>query len=846
MSASAVAPPPWSSVELANGLRVLVQPSHRAPVAAVYLWLEAGTADETPPTAGVAHFLEHMVFKGTARRGVGASAAAIEELGGDLNAYTTWDQTVLHATVAAPWWREALDVIADMALAPTFDPGELEREKQVVIEEIRGYDDDPDSVADDVLQALVHPEHPYGRPILGTARSVAALTRDDVVGFWRRHWGPRRAILAVAGPVTPEEVREAAEALLGGWEGGARRNPIPLARRAPGRIERVARPFESTTARLAWPAPPLGHPDLPALDVLAAALGQGQSSLLTQRLQLQEGIAASCWADVSTRVGGGAFTIGFLPMQEESAEAVRRALEVVGRVVRAGLPGAVVARARDALLSDFLFGHETVDGIAHDLAWYTARMGSPDARAAWCEQIAAVDAAQVLEVARRWLAPESGTVVVVDKQLRARDLQRAVAEAHRRWVAPTTRRAPAGIVRRTLDNGVRLVVQPEEGELCAIRTLSLGGCLAVPERQAGIPSAWAAMITTGAGPWDAQGYGTACDTYATVVDAVAGRNTLGLQASFPADQLDEAAELVVWPLLEPHFDDYEWDRVRGELLEDLRTLDDRPNEVASRLVWASLWPNHPWRHPWAGTRSSLERITPAALARWHELQIQPRNLVVAVVGGVDPEEALAALAPWFERLEPGPDLPRRRVPPPPRGGHRTAQAGHEQATVLACLRGASLRDPDRHALHVASTLLGAQGGRLFLELREARGLGYAVWAQHVEGVDGGVFEVGVTTDPDRADEARAALVDELRRFAAEGPTDAEIARAVRMLLGQRAMSLQRVVGRAVELATTTLYDLPFGLDAYRRELEAVDADGIRSALARRGVDDPLVITVRPR
>src|SRR5690606_32499061 len=151
----------------------------------------------------------------------------------------------------------------------------------------------------------------------------------------RRNWGPRRAILAVAGPVDADEVVAAARELLGDWEGGEPRAPLPVAAPGQGRVERVSRAFESTTARVAWPVPPLGHPDLAALDVRAAAWGQGQSSLLTQRLQLQEGIAASCWADVSTRVSGGAFNIGFLPMQDETAEAVRRTLEVVGRVVRA-------------------------------------------------------------------------------------------------------------------------------------------------------------------------------------------------------------------------------------------------------------------------------------------------------------------------------------------------------------------------------------------------------------------------------------------------------------------------------------------------------------------------------
>lgn len=839
--------PPWSEARLDNGLRVLVQPSAAAPVAAVYLWLECGTADEsTPELAGVAHFLEHMVFKGTARRGVGEAAAEIEALGGDLNAYTTWDQTVLHATVAAPYWQDALDVVADMALNPAFDPRELEREKQVVLEEIRGYEDDPDAVADDALQALLYPGHPYGLPILGTVESVARLPHAGVVDFWRRGWAPNRAILAIAGPVDPAEVLEAARRSFQSWQPQQPRAPIPEADRARGRAQRLARSFDSTAVQLGWRIPALGHPDLPALDVLAAVLGQGHSSLLMQRLQLQEGIAASVWADASTRVGGGSLVIGFLPLQEQTGEAVEMALDVTARVARAGLPGAVVARARDALVSDFLFSHETVDGIAHDLAWYAARMGSPAARETWREQLAAVTTADVTRAARTWLTAEHANLVAVDRQLSEDTLKRAFTDGRKRWHIVRGKPRIGEVHRYALKNGVRIVVLPDETEICAIRTLSLGGCLAVPDRLPGIPSAWSSMVTTGAGPWDAQGYGTACDSVATVVDAIAGRNTLGLQASFPVAHLDDAVELVLWPLLDPHFQAWEWDRVKGELQEELRTLDDRPGQVASRKMWALLYPEHPWRHPWSGTLGGLERVTPRALRRWHEQQIQGRNLVVAVVGGVHPEAVRDVLAPWLEELDPGEPLPARSLPPPPNPARRQTRAGHEQATVVACVRGAALTDPDRHALTVAGAILGAQGGRLFLSLREARGLGYSVWASHTEGVDGGVFQAGITSAPDRAREAARGLVSELGRITEEGPTEREVERAVRMLVGQRAMSLQRAVGRATNLAATTLYGLPWGMDAYRKELERIRPRDVREALQARGVGAPSVLTVLPR
>ncbi|NCG18212.1 MAG: insulinase family protein, partial [Rhodobacterales bacterium] len=189
--------------QLDNGLEILVLPKADAPVATVWLWMETGTADESLKNAGVAHFVEHLVFKGTARRGVGQVSSDIEGLGGDLNAWITWDHTVLHATVGADFWPEALDVLADMATQSVFDADELERERQVVLDEIRSYDEDVGSVLNDAIREALWPNHAYGKPILGTVDSVTALTRDQVVDYWKNGYAANRATLIVVGPVSP-------------------------------------------------------------------------------------------------------------------------------------------------------------------------------------------------------------------------------------------------------------------------------------------------------------------------------------------------------------------------------------------------------------------------------------------------------------------------------------------------------------------------------------------------------------------------------------------------------------------------------------------------------------------
>ena len=247
---------------LDSGL-VLHVVSRPAPVTAVYLWVDAGTLDEDEHTRGGAHLLEHMLFKGTSKRDVGQAAAEIEALGGDLNAWTSHDHTVLHATVDGDAWPQAMDVLADMALDSAIDAEELDRERQVVLEEIRSYADDPDTLVHEALSRGLFGAHGLGLPVLGTVKSVSAITAAQLWHFWKRTWRADRSQLVVCGPVEVGEVERQARALFGHWTGSNVSRSLPSAR-PPTRsaTKAVAGRHDTQLLELGWRVPPIGHPDL--------------------------------------------------------------------------------------------------------------------------------------------------------------------------------------------------------------------------------------------------------------------------------------------------------------------------------------------------------------------------------------------------------------------------------------------------------------------------------------------------------------------------------------------------------------------------------------------------------
>ncbi len=810
---------------LENGLELLVQPTE-APVTSVWLWLDAGVVDEQPEQAGLAHFLEHMVFKGSATRGVGRAAADVEAAGGDLNAWTSHEETALHASLDANDWPVALDVIADLARGATFDAAELERERAVVLEEIRSYDDDPETVLGDAVLGATYPDHPYGRPVLGWRATVSQLTRDDVLGFWRRNWGPNRARVAVVGPVNPDQVAAAVQEHFATWKTAEPRRTVPRPPAPKAGPLRVRGPFDSTAVSMSWSSPGLGDPDLPALDVLMALLAQGSGSLLERRLNLASGLATDPDADQAALLAGGTATIGFLPLDDRTVDAISETFDVL-REVAAGPTGTAVARARELVRQDALFDHETVDGIAQDLCWATARAGGPEARANHLARVAQVTPEDVASVTRRHLDPSRAVIGVLDERMRSASWKRA-SRPLSPYAAAT--RPVAG--ERTV-HGIRVAWLPDDGPVVGISLLARGGGLCEQPRTAGCSNAWSRLVTAGAGNWDAEALAERLDALGAVLDAVPQRSAIGLHLTVPAAHAAESLDLLGDLVRRPHFDADEWSRVAEELEEDVATLHDRPTQVAQHEMWRALWNDHPWRLPPSGTLSSIRQLSVGRIASWHRDHFVRRRMAIALAGPVDPELCIARMAPWLKEVPPGRDIGRAPIAGPVTSRPIVAKAGRDAATVTIAWRSPGSRERGWAALHIAAQIAGAQSGRLFLELREAAGLCYSTWCSYQDHVDGGVFTAGLTTDPARVGEAEAGLLATMTRLS-QGVSTEEVERARRSLVGQTAMSQQRASARAAERAGRLLTGVGQDVASVRNALRHVSAKDVTDALGHLG------------
>lgn len=402
---------------LPGGLRVITEHVPAARSVAVGVWVDVGSLDETPALAGASHYLEHLLFKGTHRRSAAELSGAVEEVGGDLNAFTTHEHTCFYARVLAGDLKVALEVIADMVTDSLLAAGEVENERSVVLEEIALHEDDPGDGVHDAFAGAVFTTTPLGRPVLGSVASVSALSRPVLQRFYRRHYRPERTVVTLSGAVDHAAalrlVRRSFAAWLPGPAGGAAPTaalPLP-ARRAsrgagpvsPGASAVWVRPTEQ--AHLVLGGVGLGRHDERrwAFEVLLAAVGGGMSSRLFQQIRERRGLVYSIYTFASSYAETGLWGVyaGCKPRR------AKQVLALVGaelrQVAREGLEPAEVARGQAQLRGSLLLGLEDLGTRMDRLGKAELGYGELLAAEDLVRRIEAVSAADVAAVAAELL-----------------------------------------------------------------------------------------------------------------------------------------------------------------------------------------------------------------------------------------------------------------------------------------------------------------------------------------------------------------------------------------------------------------------------------------------------------
>ncbi len=398
---------------LDNGLTMLVKEIYPTSVVCISLWCRVGSCYEPDNRAGISHFVEHMLFKGTKNRPVGRIPQEIHGLGGYINGFTTYECTCYWIVLPSRFFEKAVEIQADAVLHPLLEPKEVEKESQVIIEEIRMYQDRPESFCFEKLMGSAYTAHTLRRPITGYEDVVAGLTCNDIVDFYRTWYVPGNMAIAVVGDVRKEQVYQAMSTWFGGMKPGAPPEAaiIPEPRQQARRLKRYRGDIRSAHLNMGFHVGGIFSPHAYACDLLANILGEGRSCRFHQNLREKNALVTSVGASILAEKDCGLFIIEAIldgKNIKKTRDGIFRELQ---RIKDHGVTSYELQKAKNMVESSYVFSQETVEGLSRKLGYYEM-MGDYTLLDRYIQMLYAVTEEEVQQVACTYFDKEKSTEIV--------------------------------------------------------------------------------------------------------------------------------------------------------------------------------------------------------------------------------------------------------------------------------------------------------------------------------------------------------------------------------------------------------------------------------------------------
>ncbi len=822
---------------LSNGLTLILDPDPTAPVVSAQFWVATGSMHEDAHLgAGISHFLEHMVFKGTRDYDGETLADTVQAAGGHWNAYTSFDRTVYYIDGPAASLPVFLRVLTGLVFFPTLPESEFEKEKDVIRREIDMGLDDPDNAASRLLFSTVFHLDPRRHPVIGHRHLFDAIHHQDLTNYQRTRYTPDRCFCVISGEFDPDEARKMALELTADCHPGGGREPLVAIDPPQLGPRRARETFAVPTSRisLSWKTPALDHPDAPAFDVLAGILGRGRASRLHRTLREERELAL----EISAFSWTGPGREGLLAVSAEAEPAKRDAL------IEAIL--AEVAAVADSPLDDDLAKAKRQIAASQFRSLTTASGRAADLASNWHE-------ARDLDFTRRYLAATQAVTTadirrvagaLTDERLSLTLLDPADAAPPARIVKSV--RAREEIQVHTLSNGIMLALIPDRRvPLVHLQAAVRGGLPSETPETNGLNQLLASTLPKGTLTRSAQDIAVTLESLGASISANSGNNALLVQASGLAPDfatiLEVFADVIVSPSLPA-------DAIGREKASQLAALEEAlqdPMHTGFRALRDAIFSGTGYGLDSLGSPETLTAIEQSTLCAHHARHFNSSNITLAIAGDFDPVATLAQLETHFAALPAGPawTAPNSRIAA---GGEHARHLPKKQAVLTFGFPGTTVSGADRHALAMIQEYASDMAGPLFTRIREELGLAYQVGATQFLGYDTGLFTFYLATAPEQADFARREILAEIGKIATHGIPDEAFERVRSTVLSGLAIQQQSPSSVARHVAL----DLLFGHPADQHRLlpaayNALTLEQVRETATRIFSVQPVIVTVLP-
>ncbi len=836
-------PPGVKLTTLDNGLIIIVREDHSAPVVSAQAWAMAGSIHEDKWLgAGLSHVLEHMLFKGTTTRPGSRIDQEVQEAGGYMNAYTSFDRTVYHIDVPNTGATTAIDILCDIMQHASLPPEELAKELDVIRREMDMGQDDPSRRASRRLFEVAYTKSPYRFTIIGYLDIFNELKPADIRDYYTEKYAPNNVFYVVAGDVKNDDVVAQIKKSYANTK--ARAMPpvvLPLEPKQTAAreiIEEAA--IEMGHFHFAWHIPELRHADVPILDVLAVLLGSGRSSRLFQNVREKLGVVHHVDAWTYNPGSSGLFGMSAVADGDKFETACDAMLAEIVKIQTHSITSDELQKALKQFVSATLSSRKTMEGQAQNLGgnWLAANDLNFSER--YLAAVKRITSADVQRVARQYLTAENRTLYAL--------LPKDSAPKAKANVETNTDNA---IQKIELPNGLKLLVK-EDSRLPFVefRAVFQGGVLAETAANNGATMLLAKLLIKGTTTRDAEKIATEIESVGGHIDSYGGNNSFGVNAEVLSSDFATGLGLLADVILNPVFPADELEREIELQVASIQARKDELLKSASLAMRRALFGNIGYGLDSLGTEETITKLTPADLKEFHQKFAVPNNCVLAIFGDVKVADVKAAVEKAFRnwKANPGGTKTEHHKMPVINSVQRVHEVrDKKQAVLVIGFPGTTLHSDDRYALDILQECCSDLGSRLFLRIRDQLGLAYYVGAQNFAGLMPGYFAFYTGTEPTKAAQVETELLKEAKLLRTEGLTAEELKRAKAKIIGQKKISRQDLGN----LATTSALDELYGLGWQHGDLddakyEAVTLEQAKAAAQKYLKSDALVISiVRP-
>ncbi len=810
-------------MQLKNGLKTLFIESHKSPVVSIQAWVKTGSADEPDKLAGISHFIEHLVFKGTAKYKTGEIAALVEGAGGELNAYTTFDQTVFYITISKEFAELALDVISQMMGFPSFDSTEIDNEREVVIEEIKRGEDNPRQRASRLLFKNVFKKHTYKRPIIGFDHVVRGVSTKGIRQYFHENYVPRNMYLVVAGDFETKKMKDQVKKYFSVLkdEKVKKNKRLKELKQTKPRLLIEKSEFQQNFIYLSWRIPNIRHKDVPALDVLSMVLGQGDSSRLMKRLRIKDALVSSCGAFAYTLQDEGLFAISANYEKGNLPRILSEIQEELREILQFGPSEEELQKAIVNFLAHEVYSLETVDNLSRKAGSNELFMNDHEYFKKYLNQVKKLKVEDIHRVAKKYFKKETLSVSMLTneevssgqqwiknfiknfdhkKPTKAEKKTKASAEAHQtlKQIKSLKFQTPRGaflpeIQRIKLPSGGKLLLQQQKGiPSVSVKMGLLGGIRLESDSAPGSAELFSRVWVGDTKKINEEALHHRLDLLSASLSAFSGKNSSGLEMDFLSPFEGQMQELFATVLNEPMFLDAVLEREKQVMLHQIKSRADNAAQIAMLEFSKAMFRGHPYSKDALGSADSLSRMKSVDLKNYYDRLLNSKNLTMCVVGDVNVDKwvdfASGLNKGW---LSPQSKQLQFELAPIKEEIYLHQPLKKEQTHLVCGYRGVTVNDPRRYVLDVLQAVLAGQGGRLFIELRDKLSLAYTVAPIRMMGIETGYFGGYIACSPDKTKLALQKFKEEFQKISEQKISQIELERAQRYLIGSHDIDLQR-------------------------------------------------------